>query len=579
MTMSGYDTENYWKRIATSRISRRRALGGGAAASSLMALALAGCGSSNNNTGSKANTSAPGAATSTGGATTAAGTPAAPATVTTIGSPAATSSTQNVKTGGTLSAGIQRDATNLDSARSQDVYSGYVQAQIVEPLFYQTNDFKIGGNLVAKVENPDNTTYLFHLQSGVKFQDDTNFDADAVKWNLQRHIDDAKSIRNADMKPIVSMESIDASTLKIVVSTPYAPFLSKLTSGAGAMYSPTTYQKVGADKIANDLTGAGSGPFKFASWQHDNQITLEKNSAYWRKDAKGIAYPYLDKLIFKPIPDENTRLANLKTGDLDYIEAPPPKDVKSIQSNSDLIYRQIPGIGMDMIILQTQKEPFNDKRVRQALAYSLDRQQLAETVFFGTRVPSDTEIPGSVPGSITGPYMKQDIAKAKDLLKQAGREKVSFTVQYSNASAVLQQTFELVKDQIGPAGFDMTLQPLEFATIVSNTTGANNQAAGLGWSGSVDPDGFCYILFKTGAGQNLSHFSSPEVDALLDKGQQTLDLAQRVPIYQQVMQKLADEEPFVIYDWTALQQTTRKNVQNFQLGPSIFTLMYMVWKS
>ncbi len=582
--MSGYDSDNYWKRIATSRISRRRALGGGAAATSLMALALAGCGSSNNNKGNNAGNTAPSAAgtPASGAATTAAtpsGSPAAPPTAQSIGVSSATAAAnQKVKTGGTLNLGISRDATNLDSAKSQDVYSAYVQAQIVEPLFIGTNDFKIAGNLVDKVENPDDTTYLFHLKTGIKYQDGTDFNADSVKWNLQRHIDDKTSVRNADVKPITGMESVDANTLKITVGAPYAPFLSKLTGGAGAMYSQSAYQKLGTN-VANDLTGAGSGPFKFTSWQHDNQITLDKNPSYWRKDPSGTVYPYLDKLVLKPIPDENTRLANLKTGDLDYIEAPPPKDIKSIQSNSDLVYKQVPGLSFDFVMLEVEKDPFQDKRVRQALAYSIDRQTIADTVFFGTRVPADTEIPGSLFGSVQGPYLKQDIAKAKALLQQAGKSSVDFTIQYSNASPTLQQTFELMKDQMSPAGFNMTLQPLEFATVVDNGNKGAYQAGGLGWNGGVDPDNFCYQLFHTGAGFNLAHISDPNLDALMDKGQQTLDVGARTEIYKQIMQMLIDLQPFVIFDWGVYQQTTRKNVQNFQLGPSIWPQMYMVWKS
>lgn len=581
--MSGYDTDNYWKRIATSRVSRRRALGGGAAATSLMALALAGCGSSNNN-GGKSNNNAPASGnTASGGATTAAGTPsgspAAPPTAQSIGVGSATAAAnQKVKTGGTMTFGIFSDATNLDTVKSQDVYSNWVITQVAQPLFYGTNDFKIAGFLVAKVENPDDTTYLFHLKPGIKFQDGTDFNADAAKWNLQRHIDTTSSVRHADVAPITGMESVDASTLKISVKAPYAPFLSKLTGGAGAMYAPTTAQKLG-DKLNSDLTQAGSGPFKFTTWDRGNQIVLDKNPAYWGKDSNGTQYPYLDKFVLRPIPDENTRLANLKTGDIDWCDTPPPKDVKSIQSNPDLVYKQIPGLSFSFIMLEVEKDPFQDKRVRQALSYAIDRQAVVDTVYFGTQVPADTEIPGTLFGSVQGPYLKQDIAKAKALLQQAGKGNVDFTVQFSNQSPTIQQTFELMKDQISPAGFNMTLQPIEFATLVDNGNKGNYQAGGLGWNGAVDPDGFCYNLFHTGAGFNLSHVSDPNLDALLDKGQQTLDVGARTEIYHQIMQTLIDLQPFIIYQWGVFQQTTRKNVQNYQLGPSIWTLMHMVWKS
>ena len=546
-------------------------------AAATLGIALVACSSGNNGTNTKSAATQAAAPAGSAASATRAAAPGSPA----AGSPAAAASAaaQKVKTGGTLTMGLSRDATNLDSAKSQDAYSGYVEGNVVEPLFVETVDFKVAGNLVDKVDNPDDKTYVFHLHPGIKFQDGTDFNADAVKWNLQRHIDDKSSVRHTDVQNITAMDIIDPTTLKITLDNAFAPFLDKLTSGAGYMYSPTTFQKVGADKIANDLTGAGTGPFKFTSWQHDNQIVLDKNPTYWRKDANGIQYPYLDKIVLKPIPDENTRLTALKTGDLDYIEVPPAKDVKSLQSSSDITYKQIPGFGFDFIMMETEKEPFNDKRVREAFSYSIDRQQIADTVNFGTRVPADTEIPGTIPGSVQGPYMKRDINKAKDLLKQAGKTSVSFTIQYSNASPALQQTMELVKDEIKDAGFDMQLQPLEFATVVDNANKGAYQAGALGWSGSVDPDGFTYTLFTTGAGFNLAHYSNKALDDLLNKARQTLDINARVEQYKQSMNILADDEPFIIYDWTVLQQTTRKNVQNYQLGPPRWIQLYMVWKS
>ena len=546
-------------------------------AAAALGIALVACSSGNNGNNTKSAATQAAAPAGSAVSATRAAAPGSPA----AGSPAAAASAaaQKVKTGGTLTMGLSRDATNLDSAKSQDAYSGYVEGNVVEPLFVETVDFKVAGNLVDKVDNPDDKTYVFHLHPGIKFQDGTDFNADAVKWNLQRHIDDKSSVRHTDVQNITAMDIIDPTTLKITLDNAFAPFLDKLTSGAGYMYSPTTFQKVGADKIANDLTGAGTGPFKFTSWQHDNQIVLDKNPTYWRKDANGIQYPYLDKIVLKPIPDENTRLTALKTGDLDYIEVPPAKDVKSLQSSSDITYKQIPGFGFDFIMMETEKEPFNDKRVREAFSYSIDRQQIADTVNFGTVVPADTEIPGTIPGSVQGPYMKRDINKAKDLLKQAGKTSVSFTIQYSNASPALQQTMELVKDEIKDAGFDMQLQPLEFATVVDNANKGAYQAGALGWSGSVDPDGFTYTLFTTGAGFNLAHYSNKALDDLLNKARQTLDINARVEQYKQSMNILADDEPFIIYDWTVLQQTTRKNVQNYQLGPPRWIQLYMVWKS
>jgi peptide/nickel transport system substrate-binding protein len=575
----------------TNNRTRRIFLRGAAGTVGLAALApvLAACGSSNNKNNNKSS-NAPATSSSAPAASVAAasGSPAAGASATTIApksvnAASPTAASGPVKTGGTLTFGISRDPTTFDTIKSQDVYSNYVIGLVVEPLFAAASDgkggFIIGPNLVEKSDSTDAQTYTWLLKSGVKFQDGTDFNADAVKWNIQRHIDDKTSVRNQDVSVITDMTVVDPMTLKVTLNAPNAAFLSKLTGGAGSMYSPTQFQKVGGDKVAADLTNLGSGPFKFVSWQKGVQVELDKNPSYWQKDANGTAYPYLDKIIMKPIPDENTREANLKTGDVDMIEQPPPKDLKSLQANSDLVYKQIPGLSFNFITLNTAKPPFDNKLVRQALSYALNRQEVVDTVFFGTAVVADTEIPGVLPGSKLGPYVKQDTAKAKALLQQAGQTNVSFTMTYSNASPVIEQTAQLFKAEAQAAGFNITLQPIEFATVVSDDDAGNYQASMIGWNGSADPDGFVFPLFKTGAGFNLSKISDSELDALLDKGQQTIDPATRVTVYNQIIDKLNDLQPFIIYSWGVYQQMSRKNVQNFQIGPSQYTWLYKVWKS
>lgn len=507
---------------------------------------------------------------------------AAPATPPSIGlsptsapSPAAV----KVKMGGTLSVGLGADAVNLDSIKSSTTSDAYVESLVTEPLFTVDANFKVVGNLVDSVDNPDATSYVFHLHPGIKFQDGTAFDAEAVRWNLQRHIDNKASVRNGDVKQIAGMEVVDPLTLKIALDAPYAPFLSKLIGGAGFMYSPATYQKLGADKIAGDLTDIGTGPFKFVSWQHDQQIVLARNPNYWRKDENGVQYPYLDGVVLRPIRDENTRLVNLQTGDLDYIEAPPPKDIKALQSNSDITYKQIPGFGLDLIALETEKEPFNDKRVREAFAYAIDRQQIVDNAYFGLRVAGDTEIPGTVAGAVSGPYLKQDIAKAKELLQQAGKQSVSFSLQFPGSSPVYTQEAELIKDQVQDAGFDVQLQPVDFAALVGNATKGNYQAAALGYNGSPDADSFSYGLLKSDGGFNIPHYKNPALDELLVKAQQTIDPQDRIALYKQIMAVAADEEPFVVNNYGVFQQATRKSVQNFPLGPALWTQLYKVWKS
>jgi peptide/nickel transport system substrate-binding protein len=495
--------------------------------------------------------------TAAGGATTA---PSQPTT-------AANAAGKPVQ-GGTLTAAMSRDATNFDPIFQNDVYSAVVLNQVVDTLYEIDKDGKAVGRLVEKTDNPSPNVYVMSIRKGIKFHDGTDMNAEAVRFNLQRHLDNQKSVRYGDVRDITSMEVTDPYTIKITLKQAFAPFPVKLTGGAGYILSPAAVQKLG-DTLARDLTGAGSGPYKFTQWQKDTQVVVDRNTSYWKKDSTGGALPYLDKIIFKPIPDENVRLTNLKTGDADVLIANPPnKDVADLKKDPSLEVKQIPGIGWQFITLNTQKAPFNKPEVRRALAYAIDRDAITKTVFFGNGESLDTPIPKTIPWAYDSspashPYLKQDVNKAKSELQAAGvTAPVKFSFQISNASPELQSTAELIKDQIKAAGFDMDIQLIEFATVVSNAGSGNYDAAGIGWSGDVDADTI-YTLFSTGLANNFSKYSNPDVDKLLNDGRATTDLAKRGDIYKQIVKILNQDEPWVIYYNTPQISTVRKNVQNY----------------
>jgi peptide/nickel transport system substrate-binding protein len=468
--------------------------------------------------------------------------------------------------GGTITVATQRDATTFDPTRSQDVYSNDILSLVCDTLFEVDDKGQVVGRLVDKTDNPDPSTYIFTLHKGVKFQDGTDFNSEAVKFNFMRHMNDPKSTTVQDWKPIQSIDTPDPLTVKITLSQPFAPFLSRLTTGLGFMQSPAAVQKLG-DNLQRDLTGAGSGPYKFVSWEPDNQIVLERNTDFWRKDAQGDTVNYADKIIFKPFPDENVRLTNLKTGDAEAMAGNPPfKDVASIKQTPDLTLSEVPGLGFQFLFLNTSKPPFDNPAVRRAVAYSIDREQLVQAVNFGNAAPLTLPMPQSVSWAYMNgtPYDKRDIDKAKQELSAAGMSgPISFSLQISNASPQLQQIAELIKDQIKDAGFEMDIQLIEFATIVQNGNTGDYQALSLGWSGSVDPDGNVYPLFYTGAGFNFAKYSSPELDKALDAGRTNLDQAKRAQAYMDAQKVLLQDQPMVVLLSENQLTTVRNKVQNW----------------
>src|SRR5688500_8322077 len=188
--------------------------------------------------------------------------------------------------GGTLTIAMSRDATNFDPVRQNDAFSSSVMNSVIDTLYEIDAKGGVVGRLVEKTENPQPNVYLWSIRKGITFHDGTPLNAEAVKFNLQRHVEMTSSVRHQDVRDITAMDVTDPYTLRVTLRAPFGPFASKLTGGAGFILSPAAVQKLG-EGIQRDLTGAGSGAFKFTAWQKDTAITLEKSATYWKKDTDG----------------------------------------------------------------------------------------------------------------------------------------------------------------------------------------------------------------------------------------------------------------------------------------------------
>lgn len=470
--------------------------------------------------------------------------------------------------GGTLTAAMARDPGNFDPLRSNEAFSSVVMANVLDSLFEIDKDGNVVGRLVEKTDNPQPEVYVFTLRRGITFHDGTDLDAEAVRFNLQRHLSDPTSVRHQSVRDVASIEVMASHTVKITLKAPFAPFTNALTGGAGYIVSPTAVQKLG-ESLQRDLTGAGSGAFKFVEWKRDTHVMLERNPAYWRKDADGAQLPYLDKLVFKPFPDENVRLTNLRTGDADVlIQNPPYKDVPALKRDGELVIRELPGIGFSLLILNTSKEPFNHPAARRALSHAIDRAQLRKVVFLDNGNLLDTPIPESIPWAYertNHPYLGRDLAKARQELAAAGKSGgFKFSFQIGNNSPTQQQLAELIKDQVKEIGLEIEIQLLEFGTVIANGNAGDFQMIALDWTGDLDPDTM-YALFYTNAAFNLTRYGNPELDRLLTSGRSTLEQARRADLYKQAQKIVLEDQPILVY-WNGPQiLTTRKSVQNYPL--------------
>ncbi|MDQ6601716.1 MAG: ABC transporter substrate-binding protein, partial [Chloroflexota bacterium] len=551
-------------------LSRRTMLRGIAAAGASGALGalLAACGGSS---AAATNTAAPAATKPAGAATTQ---PAAAASGVAGGAPTAAGATSApaagaVKKGGTLKAGLDGDILTFDPLTSGAYADREVYYNVYDTLVAFDTNLQIVPALAEKWETPDPKTYIFHIRQGVKFHDGTDLNADAVKFNIDRYLTDKTSRRKAEIDTITSVDVMDPYTVKFSLKAPFAPLLPTLADRAGMILSPKVVQALGPDALAAKPVGAGSGPFKFVEAVKDDHITFERNPNYWKKDAAGNQLPYVDKLIYRPILDATVLLANLKTGDLDISYSIAAKDVAGVKSGSELVIKDVAGLGFNGLGFNVAKEPFNKKELRQAVAEALDRDQINKTVYFGVNTVAQGAIPPSSWAFDANykPY-GANIAKAKEYLKAGGKpDGFTFDFKVGSGSPTTTQLAQLIKDQLAKAGITANLVQEERTTLSNDQNMGNFQMLIFGWSGRADPDGNLYNIFHTGGGLNYGGYSSPMVDDLLEKARAAGDQAQRKDLYQQAQKLIVDDAAMAFYSFVPAYLVMQPKVQGVQLYP------------
>jgi peptide/nickel transport system substrate-binding protein len=521
----------------------------------VLLVGVAACGTST--APAPSSTSAPAAATNAPAATSA---PAKPA----------------ITRGGTLRIGLDSDLTTMDPHLSTAAVDRQVYQSIYNPLVRLDKDLTLKPELADSWNFTDPTTLVMKLHKGVKFQDGTDFNAQAVKVNFDRMMNpDTKSLRAAEISSVKEVQIVDDFTVKLILKAPNAALLAVLSDRAGMMISPAAITKYGKDLARNPV---GTGPFSFVEWVTGDHLSLKKFDGYWEKAADGQALPYLDGVIYKPVTDGTVRLTSLKTNTLDMINAIAAKDVAPMRASKDPILDEVTGLGWQGLYTNDGVAPFDKVEVRQALNYALDRDSLAKNVLFGTVTPGQGPIPPSswaYDASIN--IYKRDVAKAKDLLAKAGlTPPVKFPCIIVNTpdSQVIGQA---LKEQLAEAGFEMDIQLLDFATALAKSNAKDYTCFQIGWSGRPDPDGNVYSFLYTNAPSNSSNYSNKQVDALLDQTRTTYDQAQRKALYTQLLTTANNEGALAFLYWGSDFKLWSAKVNGFVHVPDMMIRTKEMW--
>lgn len=459
-----------------------------------------------------------------------------------------------VRQGGDLVMGLSSEPDRLDPTTSSSLYTRYVMSSICEKLY----DIDAAGTVVPQlatalpVIGAGGRTVDITVRDGVRFADGTPLDAAAVVTTLRRHLTLPDSSRRSELGPVTGIAATGPRTVRISYARPFAPLTASLADRAGMIMSPAALARPGVEFSADPVC---VGPFRFAERVPQTSITVVRDPLYYAAHEV-----HLDSITYRIMNDTAIRAANLRSGDVDVADTISPQDVDALARERDVRVLQIPSLGYQAMTVNvgntagTGNPPgridtplATDPRVRRALALSVDRTVLVNAVFNNWYEPACSPVP---PGSTFAtpasdacpPY---DPAAARALLEQAGVAlPYRVTMKVSNSPDTLRLA-QALQAAVAQGGFAITIEPVEYSTLLDVQDRGDFDLLQLGWSGRVDPHGNIASFLTTGAGNNYSGYSNPAVDELIRRAAATIDPAARAALYGQVVTQVQRDNPII----------------------------------
>ncbi|MBA1334435.1 MAG: Dipeptide-binding ABC transporter, periplasmic substrate-binding component [Firmicutes bacterium] len=499
------------------------------------------------------------------------------------------------KYGGIFRMAVMSDPPDLDPVHATDTSSSRVLYQLFEMLVDLDSEGEIVPNLAESwTISPDGLTYTFKLRQGVKFHATTENGTPTAnggravtaedwvwtfnyitnpKTNSERAyfldmIKGYQDYQEGKTDHLAGVRAIDDSTLEITLEYAFSPFIAVLAYNTFVVLPKEDVEKWGAEFNFHPV---GTGPFKFEEWVQDDRVVLSKNENYWRTDADGNQLPYLDGIEFKVINDLTMEWTEFTLGNFESIEElDDPYYHEALSKYPDSFFER-PQMGTYYYGMNVTLEPFKDnKKLRQALNYAIDRQGLIDLVRNGRATPAKGVLPPGMFGyneNLVG--YEYNPEKAKQLLAEAGYPNgVKLTLQY-NSSDAHKRIAEALQQQLKQIGIDMELKNVDWGAHLDSVERSEVPFFRMGWVVDYpDPDNFLYVLLHTdnfGPNGNYTRFSNPEFDRLTKEARVESDPEKRRKMYQEAEQIVVEEAPWLfIYHYTT-HQLLQPYVKGYEL--------------
>jgi peptide/nickel transport system substrate-binding protein len=444
------------------------------------------------------------------------------------------------------------DPTTLDTQNQQETPASVVASHLFDTLVERDQNLKVVPALAAelpKLVAP--TTWEVKLRRGVKFHNGEEFSAESVKFSLERVKTGLRASSN--FRPIEKVDIVDPYTVRVQTSKPWPTFATIMTFRQASMYPPKAY--AGKDSAFISKNPIGTGPYKLVRWSKDEEIVLEANDQYWR------GAPKIKTVVFRPIPDDAVRVAALQNGEVDVAVNIPPHLANIIANHPKIFLSTAPSIRTLQLMFVTHEYdaqhkligPYKgvtaDKRVRQAIAYALDVDEIIKGVLDGKAMRTATLLtplhfgydPALKP-------IKQDLGKVKQLLTEAGFPGgLELTLNSPQGRYVRdKEVAEAVSGQLTKAGIKSQLKTYEFVNYLNNLVYVHKPGPVwlIGWgTPTVDAETVYGPLFRTGS--NLGNYHNPDFDGMVDQAQTQMDEKQRLATYHRINRLWIDDMPAV----------------------------------
>ena len=442
----------------------------------------------------------------------------------------------------TLTIALNQDPDALDPTLSRTYVGRIVFAQICEKLYEIDEKLNIAPQLAAALPavSDGGKTVTIKLRSGVKFNDGTPFTAEAMKVSLDRHREMKGSNRRSELDSVNAVEVVDPLTIRLRLKAPFSPLTAQLADRAGMPMSPAALEKLG-EKFGTAPVCVG--PWQFVERVPQDRIVVERSPHYFDKSAAKF-----DRVVFRIIADDNVRVANLRSGDIDVMHQVAPSDASSLRKEGRFEVSSVTGLGYNQITINLHNKTgktqppgnlgtplANDPRVREALEMSIDREALNQVSWEGQYTVGCGPIsPNSVFFDKTRKCTTRDVAKAKKLLADAGAVNYAFEMVIVN-DPQQRRVGEVIQGMARDAGFNIALKPQEFASALKDDDDGKMTSFLIGWSGRVDPDGNIHQAQACGGSLNATLACDEKVDALLNKAREITDVGQRRALYREAI--------------------------------------------